>query len=384
MTKSGKMKIAVFTPYNIFKSGGVQEHVNEQVRILRKRGHDVTVLTPRPVGGGLTDKDAPKGTVFLGGSTRIKAPHATSADVSINLDSDAVDAELSKGYDVLHVHEPLVPIAARQLLSRAEGHALRVGTFHAALPGNMLGKSLVAGYKTYAKSVVPMVDVISAVSPAAIGYIEQYAKKRITYIPNGVNLKNYKTRNTKRDPATILYINRLEKRKGSLHVIRAFEYLKRELRPDAKLIMCSDGPLRSSLEQYVRDYQVEDVEFRGYITDKEKLQLLSEATVATYPALYGESFGIVLVEAMATGTPVVAHPNDGYAWVLKDTGRVGLVNCKDEKAYAHRLQLMIEDNEIRKVWQKWAKDNVKQFDYEKIVDSYEKLYRENRFVDVKD
>lgn len=369
-------------PYNVFKAGGVQEHVHEQARILRKRGHNVTILTPRPVGEGLNDDDAPKGVVFLGGSRRIKAPHATSADVSISLDNDAVDAELSKGYDILHVHEPLVPIAARQLLAKAEGHALRVGTFHAAMPGNMLGKSLVAGYKTYARSVVPMVDAISAVSPAAIGYIDQFAKKPITYIPNGVNLKNYKVKKTKRDPATILYINRLEKRKGSLHIIKAFHYLKTELRPDAKLIMCSDGPMRASLEQYVRDYQVEDVEFRGYITDEEKLDLLASATVATYPALYGESFGIVLVEAMATGTPIVAHPNDGYSWVLKETGRVGLVNAKNEKAYAHRLQLMMEDESIRTAWQKWAKDYIKQFDYETIVDSYEKLYKEHKYVDV--
>ncbi len=374
-----KLKIAIFTPYNIFKAGGVHEHVTEQARILRKRGHNVTILTPRPVGEGLTDADAPKGVVFLGGSRRIKAPHATSADVSISLDNEAIDAELAKGYDILHVHEPLVPIAARQLLARAEGQALRVGTFHAALPGNMLGKSLVAGYKTYARSVLPMVDAISAVTPAAIGYIEQFAKMPITYIPNGVNLKNYRIKRTQRDPATVLYINRLEKRKGPLHVIKAFHYLKTELRPDAKLIMCSDGPMRSSLEQYVRDYQIEDVEFRGHITEEEKLDLLATATVTTYPSLYGESFGIVLVEAMATGTPIVAHPNDGYVWVLTETGRVGLVNCKDEKAYAHRLQLMMEDQDIRKVWQKWAKDHVKQYDYETIVDAYEKLYRKHMF-----
>src|SRR6056297_758653 len=148
------MKIAVFTPYNIFKPGGVQEHVEAQVQLLRKRGHDVTILTPRP--RLKTEEDAPEGVSFLGASARINTPSATSADVSISLDNDAIDDELSKKYDVIHVHEPLVPIAARQILVRAEGHALRVGTFHAALPGNTLGKSLLATYRTYAKSVVPL------------------------------------------------------------------------------------------------------------------------------------------------------------------------------------------------------------------------------------
>ena len=128
------MKIAIFTPYNIFKHGGVQEHVQYQSEILRKRGHDVTILTPRP--RLKKNEDAPKGVVFLGVSARIKAPHATSADVSVTLDNDAIDAELEKNYDIVHVHEPLVPVAARQILARAEGSAVRVGTFHAALPGN--------------------------------------------------------------------------------------------------------------------------------------------------------------------------------------------------------------------------------------------------------
>ena len=377
-----KLKIAIFTPYNIFKAGGVQEHVTEQARLLRARGHNVTVLTPRPV--GVANDGAPEGYVFLGGSTRIKAPHATSADVSISIDNDAIDEELKKGYDVLHVHEPMVPIAARQLLARAEGHALRVGTFHAALPGNMLGKSLVAGYKTYARTILPMVDVISAVSPAAVGYIEEFTDKKIHYIPNGVNLKNYKLSTRRRDESMIVSINRLEKRKGPLQIIKAFDYLKRELRPDAKLIMVGDGPMRSTLEQYVHDYQVQDVTFTGFIDEQEKLDLLSSCSVATYPSLYGESFGIVLVEAMAKGAPIVAHPNDGYAWVLKETGRVGLVNCKNDEAYAHRLQLMMEDQGVRALWQTWAKKYVKQFDYEKIVDAYEELYHANKYVDVKD
>lgn len=367
------MKIAIFTPYNIFKSGGVQEHVVYQAKILRERGHDVTILTPRPK---ILGKKIPKGVVFLGDSRRFKTPSATSADISVSIDNDSIDTALANNYDVVHVHEPLVPVAPRQVLSRAEGRALRVGTFHAALPGNALGKSLVGTYKTYARLVLPHVDVITAVSPAAIGYIDDYTDLPINYIPNGIELKSYDASTMKRDKNLILFLGRLEKRKGARQAIIAFEELKL-LKPEAKLVIAGDGPLRKGLEQYVRDKDIKDVEFLGFIDDKTKIKLLKTCSVYTSPALYGESFGIVLAEAMATGAPIVAHPNDGYKWVLKDTGRLSLVDCKNPTAYAERLQLVMEDEGLRGVWQKWAKEYVKQFDYEKVVDAYEKLYIDN-------
>jgi phosphatidyl-myo-inositol alpha-mannosyltransferase len=368
------MKIAIFTPYNIFKSGGVQEHVAHQVKLLRLRGHDVTIITPRP--RNVTEEQAPMGVVFLGYSARIKAPHATSADVSATIDNDAIEIELAKNYDVMHVHEPLVPMAARQILSRAEGRALRVGTFHAALPGNTLGKSLVSTYKTYARAVLPHIDVITAVSPAAIGYIDDYTNLPIHYIPNGIDLDKYKFKPHKRDLNTILFLGRLEKRKGARQTINAFIELKK-VKPKAKLIIAGDGPLRKSLQQYVDVKGVKNVEFLGFIDDKKKLSLLSTCGIYTSPALYGESFGIVLAEAMTMQIPIVAHPNNGYKWVLKDTGRLSLVDCTNPVEYAERMQLLLEDHELRELWQRWAERYVKQFSYEIVVDEYEKLYNKN-------
>ena len=363
------MKIAIFTPYNIFIHGGVNDHVKYQAKLLRERGHDVTIITPRP---RKKEDDPPEGVVYLGGSARVKAPHATSADISVSIANEDIDAELAKGYDILHVHEPLVPIAARQLLSRAKGGVVRVGTFHAALPGNALGKSLVSTYRSYAKRVLPHIDVVTAVTPAATGFIEGYDIP-ITYIPNGIDLTVYTSQPIKRDQNMILFIGRLEKRKGAKEAIKAFGLLK-ERKPDVQLVIASDGPLRDSLEEYVLENDLADISFLGFISEEEKLDLLSRCGIFTSPALYGESFGIVLAEAMAMRAPIVAHPNDGYKWVLKETGRLSLVNCDDPEAYADRMELMLEDNTLRTVWQDWASEYVKQFDYEKIVDQYEALY----------
>ena len=367
------MRIGIVCPYHIFKPGGVLEHVQQQAEILRKRGHDVTVITPKP--RGHEDSEAPDGVVFVGGSARIKTPNATSSDVSFMLDNDSLEEELEKGYDVIHVHEPAVPLIGRQILPKVD--CLRVGTFHAALAGNIIGKTLISSYRVYFKTIFPYIDVITAVSPAAIGYIGNSIDiNNIEFIPNGINLRKFKPRKNKRDLNMILFIGRLEKRKGALQAIKAFALLK-ETKPQTKLVVCGDGPLRSSLERYVEDNEIQDVEFKGFIDDETKLDLLSRCGVYTSPALYGESFGIVLTEAMAMQAPIVCHPNDGYKWVMRETGRLSLVDCNDAELYAERLSLLLEDKDLRDVWQKWAKTYVSQFDYEKIVDRYEDLYRKN-------
>lgn len=369
------MKIAIFTPYNIFKPGGVQEHVALQARALRARGHKVTLITPRP--RKKYENEAPNGVIFLGASARIKAPHATSPDVSASRRyNKKIDEILENDFDILHVHEPLVPIVARQLLSRSEGLATRVGTFHAALPGNTLGKSLISTYRTYARSVIPHIDVVTAVSPAATGFISDDIEQPIHYIPNCIELKKFQPKNLKRDRNMIFFMGRLEKRKGAMQVINAYELLK-QVKPKLRLVITGDGPLRESLEHYVSSNGIVDITFTGTVSDKRKIELFNICGIYTSPALYGESFGIVLAEAMAMQAPIVAHPNEGYRWTLRDTGRLSLVDCNDPVAYAERMQLLLEDDALRETWQKWAHQYVKRFDIEYVVDQYEKLYKQN-------
>lgn len=364
------MRIGIVCPYNIFKAGGVQQHVMHQTQILRARGHDVTIITPRPY---RITETPPTGTVFLGASARVKSPQATSADVSVASDTDVMDVLAKHKFDIIHIHEPLVPFLARQILQKATCPI--VGTFHAALPGNALGKSLTGSYKAYARTVLPNINAITAVSPAAIGYIDEANSLPISYISNGVELKVYKhDKKIQRDQDTILFVGRLEKRKGAKYAIKAFELVKAQ-RPDAQLLIAGDGPLRRSLENYVNLRKIPDVYFLGFVSDEEKKLLFQKATVYTSPALYGESFGIVLVEAMALGTPIVAHSSEGYSWVLKDTGRLSLVDVENIPDYARRLLLMMEDKALREVWQKWASSYVQQFSYDKVVDSYEEVYK---------
>src|ERR1700744_5226076 len=102
--------------------------------------------------------------------------------------------------------------------------------------------------------------------------------------------------------------------------------------------------------------------------------MLATADLFCAPAIFGESFGIVLLEAMASGLVTVAGDNPGYSSVMQGLGKLSLVNPKDIPQFAHRLELLLFDEDLRVLWQKWAKDYVRQFDFPKILDRYEAMY----------
>jgi phosphatidylinositol alpha-mannosyltransferase len=141
------------------------------------------------------------------------------------------------------------------------------------------------------------------------------------------------------------------------------------------LHIAGDGPDRQKLENWAHDHLVPDVTFYGHVTDSQKLRLLREADLFCSPALYGESFGIVLLEAMASGTVIVAGNNDGYGTVMQDRGRVSLVDPQDKDEFAQRLDLLLRDQALRTEWRAWANEYVQQFDYRKVVDRYETVYQ---------
>lgn len=362
------MKIAIFNPYNILLPGGVQDHIRAQAEELRSRGHEVTIVTPKPRKHA---DHAPEGTVFIGLSARVRAQSST-VDISAATDQKEVD-EFYKHhhYDVVHFHEPVVPFVGRQLIAACPYPT--VATLHAALPDTGIGRTL-GSIKPYFRSVLQHVDVFTRVSPAAGEYLDDLLDGVEMYdVPNGVNVASFKPAKT-HDPMTILFIGRLEKRKGPRYLIEAFAELKKTI-PGAKLQLAGDGPEKQRLVELINQLGVEDVELLGYVADEKKYDLLRHATIACFPAIYGESFGIVLLEAMATGTPIVAGDNPGYSSVLRERGLLSLVNPKSTQEFSRRMQLLLEDKELHQLMSLWGLEYVKQFDYKNIVSQYEKIYR---------
>lgn len=362
------MRIGIFSPYSIIRPGGVQDIVENQVKILRSRGHEVTIVTPRPRGY----KDTPPhGTLFIGVSTKVKAQSSTP-DVSAAVDiAEIKNLYVNYTFDVMHFHEPVVPFVARQLI--AECPYPVVATLHAALPDTVIGKTL-GSIKPFFRSVLEHVDVFTKVSGPAGEYLEDLLDGAdIIDVPNGVNVTDFHP-SSKRDKKTILYINRLEKRKGAQYLVEAFSHVNK-IHPDARLIIVGDGRERSKLEQLAHNLGVSSkVEFKGFVTGKEKIRLLRSATLACYPSIYGEAFGIVLVEAMACGTPLLAGDNSGYSWVLREKGLLSLVDPTNTTEFSRRIQLLLENPDLRRMMSDWGLEYVKQFDYERVVDQYLEVY----------
>lgn len=364
------MKIGLFSPYDMFKGGGVQEYVSAIQAELNRRGHDAVIITPQP--RKYLDA-APDGMLFVGASRDFKSPFHTVVQVSMSLNAERLEEIFdTEKFDVLHIHEPWIPIVSRQLLTRS--NAVNVGTFHARLPDTRVSKTLEKVITPYTRSILKYIDVFTAVSNPASQYLKQLSNIEPELITNGIDLHKYKPDpKAKSSAPTIFYVGRLEKRKGVKYLIRAFKLLQQEI-PEAQLLLGGDGPDREKLEALVVEEEIPNVTFLGYLSDGDKIKHIQACDVFCSPAVYGESFGIVLLEAMACGKPVVAGANPGYEGVLQGKGALGLVNPKDSADFARRLKLFLTDQELQKVWSAWALDYVKQFDYRHIVDQYEALY----------
>jgi phosphatidylinositol alpha-mannosyltransferase len=320
------------------------------------------------------DSKVPTGTVFIGRSKRIRTPQHTSTDVAISIDPASIDQVLAKNkFDIVHVHEPLAPFLPMQMLPRINCPV--VGTFHAASPETILAKTIAGSIGLYVKSILKYLDYITAVSVSATSYIDHYKHHPVTYIPNGVDLNlyhppaNLKTSSRK----TILFIGRLEARKGVKYLLKAYEQLANHT--NLKLVIAGAGPDEYKLQKYVTDQNIPHVSFLGHISDSEKVKLLQKSDLFCAPALYGESFGIVLLEAMACNIPIIAGDNPGYASVLGGRGLLSLVNPLDTPAFSRQIELLLNDEMLRKAWQQWANTAIKTYDYKKVADQYEAVYK---------
>lgn len=365
------MKIGLVCPYNIFKGGGVQECVLALQAELSKRGHTVKILTPQPRS---YEGEQPENVIFLGGSRDMKSPLHTTVQVSAAGNTDRIAEVLeAEQFDVLNFHEPWIPILSRQIL--AKSNAINVATFHARLPDTRMSKTIEKVITPYTRSVLKSLHCLTAVSDAAAQYVSQLTDAEVTIVPNGIDLRKYQPKPaSKTKEPTIFYIGRLEKRKGVKYLLKAFALLQETL-PEAQLIIGGDGPDREKLEELAQTLELKNVRFLGFVEEADKLALLQSSTVMCSPALYGESFGIVLLEAMACGTPAVAGDNPGYQSVLKDRGQLSIVNPRHSADFARRLELLLTDKGLQASWNQWAAEYVRQFDYPNVVDQYEALYK---------
>ncbi len=374
------MKVAIVCPYDYFRPGGVQSHVAAEYDELKKLGYDVRIIAPLP-----TDNKTRrvKDLIFLGTSTsmRINAPFHTQFDVTA-VDNEDIQAVLDKEkFDILHVHEPWLPVLPYQIMQINES-AIVVGTLHGTWPDSTINNSLQKMITPYVKPAIKRLDYITAVSEPPVEKIKNLTTKHINFIPNGIDLDYFDPSKVEAlkeyqdDVATIFFLGRLERRKGVDYLIKAYVEAKKQSSQPMRLVIAGDGPKRKSLESYVERFDVADVRFLGRVSEEMKLSLLKSCTLFCSPAIFGESFGIVLLEAMAMGAPIVAGFNEGYQTVLSGVGQLAMVDPRNKDEFARRLNAILESPEIRDILIDWGYAEVQKYSYTRIVGQYDELFKD--------
>ncbi len=367
------MKIGLICPYSMARGGAVQEIVRAMRKELISRGHEAKIITPQPK--DIDDIDT-EGIIFVGSQADFHSPLGTTADVSTSIDNEALEQMLeSEQFDILHFHEPWQPFLSRQILSFSK--SINVATFHAKIPETLVARTVINMVTPYTKPLLKYLHEIVAVSEPAKEYVSTLTDQSVTIIPNAIHLEDFPWSNRVFKPEgqlKILFIGRLEKRKGVKYLLQAFALLSGRM-DNVSLIIAGKGPDQEKLEQLADELELSNVEFLGYVTDEEKKKLFAEADLFCAPAIFGESFGVVLLEAMSTGLVTVAGDNSGYASVMQEVGALSIVDPRNADDFARRLELLLTQPELRETWRNWARQYVKQFDYTTVMDQYELLYK---------
>lgn len=366
-----KMKILQVCPYDFSRPGGVKSHVVSLSKYLTKLGHEVKIIAPN----ANTHLVSQSGIHFFGKSRSLNLG-GTKIDVNIALGSekDALKKFLkSENFDVIHYHtiwNPLLPFQIRKY-----SKAKQVATFHDTPKSTIIGKWIMP---LMARSIFPFLDQIISVSKSQSKFIARLSKRKIHIIPNGIDLElldqTIPKENTRKDDFfQLLFLGRLEPRKGVMHAVQAYKILKLRY-PQMKLKIAGDGDGRSEVEQYIKDHSLTGIELLGFVDEKEKYRLLKESEIYLAPALYGESFGIVLLEAMATGIPIVGYANEGYKNVITAEMNEGFAEPGDLNKLVSCIETLIPSS-VRNNLVKHGLKEVKKYDWEILSKQIEKKYK---------
>jgi phosphatidylinositol alpha-mannosyltransferase len=342
------MKIALVSPYDFSYPGGVCRHIASLEYHFTRMGHDVRIIAPAssPVtgyDGRFIPVGKPRPVPTSGSVARIT--------ISLTLANKVKHILETEKFDVVHLHEPLAPMLCTTFLRFSR--TCNIGTFHAAeaKPSYRWAKPLMVG--RFFKKWFRRLDGRIAVSKPAMDFINKYYPSTYQIIPNGIEVAEYSPAVSPlpqyMDGKTnILFLGRAEKRKGLEYLIKAYSLVKPD-HPDIRLIIVSPvSRSRKKYEDQVADAKLEDVVFVDgrKVSDTEKPRYYSTADIYCAPATGHESFGIVLLEAMASGKPVVASNISGYASVLADGAEGILVPPRQEVPLARALTRLITDKKL--------------------------------------
>lgn len=310
------MKIALVSPYDFPYPGAVTEHVSHLNCYFQGEGHDVRILAP----SSHDDLEERMQHVYRMGKRIIGIPANQSVariNLSLNLSRSVNQILQAEKFDVIHLHEPLVPALSPTVLQHSP--AVNVGTFHAS-------REKYFGYhygRPFLERYIQRIHGRICVSETARNFVSHYFPGDYTIIPNGVDVDAFQASKhiypeLNDGKLNILFVGRLEKRKGLIHLLRALPHVQYHF-PESRLIVVGafDEEDMKEYRETIARLGLGDVVFKGFVSMEDKLRFYQNCDIFVSPALGRESQGIVLLEAMAAAKPIVATNIDGYRAVLR-------------------------------------------------------------------
>jgi len=367
MPKITPLKIGFVLDDTLDTTDGIQQYILTLGSWFVQQGHEVHYLVGESTRNDITNLHSMARNIKVRfNKNRLSIPLPTSKKL---IAQKLADLDL----DILHVQMPYSPMFAGRVISAAPSKTKIIGTFHIVMV-SWLHNQGAHSLELMNRRTLKKFHKIVSVSPAAANFAKTVFGIDSAIVPNAVSLAAMEHKPIINEIPHIVFLGRLVERKGCSYLLSALQQLQSQYDGSYTVTIAGKGPLDEKLHSYVRKQGLKNITFTGFVSEKDKPKLLASADIAVFPSTGGESFGIVLIEAMAAGARVVlGGDNVGYQSVLSDHPDL-LINARDTKSFANRIQYFLEHPAARTAAAVWAKDAVKQYDVAVVGKQIEKIY----------
>ena len=362
-----KIKIGMVCPYGWDSPGGVQTHIRELTRHLLDEGHQVSVFAP------VTNEESIQEDWLVNAGKPISIPvNGSVARVLFGpIASSRVKQWIAQGdFDLLHLHEPAIPSLSLLACSAATGPM--VGTFHVSSPK----QKAIYAIGPILEPIVEKLTARIAVSESARKTLKEHFDTDAVVIPNGIEGAQYANAQPTihwRNPNTLGFIGRFEEPRKGLQVLLAALPIIARFIPDVRILIAGPG----DGDEFIKGLDVglrNRIVFLGFLTDQEKASLLKSIDIYVAPNTGGESFGIILTEALSAGTPVVASDIPAFKAVLENGDAGLLFKNEDSSDLAKVLIGLLRDSEKQKQLSNRGKLSSQKYDWQVVAEQILTVY----------
>lgn len=365
-----RLKVAMVFSCDPSEAGGVQEHVRSLSNNLHNLGHQIDIYGP--------EKNIHRFMNYypIAKSVKVPVPNGSWSNITIEKQDikELVNRFNKKKYDIIHIHDPYVPFVSWEIIKKT--NSKKVATFHSAWEKN----SIISFINPF---ISLFQDTFSINFSGAI-FVSKFSKKswqklcgkevKQKIIHNAVDKMFFPVEKKITSDINLLFLGRLVEKKGPKHLLKSFYKIVKKF-PKIKLIFVGNGPIKKSLEKYVKEKNLgNNVTFAGQIIGHKRIKYYQQADIFCAP-YSDEAFGLTVLEAMATGIPIVGFNNSAFKEILKDYPNPELlVKSRNVDKLAGALEKIIKNKDMRQKISFWLLKESKKYSWENIARETEEFY----------